>query len=291
MHDSIEPAGLLAPSARFCHRYPGGVTIGLLHPGEMGAQVGRCLQDAGHRVLWASAGRGSQTRARAAAAGLTDAGTTGALAEQADLILSVCPPHAAVEVARSVAGFGGLYLDANAIAPQTAREVASIISARGGQYVDGGIIGPPPVSRESTRLYLSGAAAPQVQRLFDGSALEARIAGTGPFAASAVKMAYAGWTKGSAALLLTVRALAEAEGVADVLAAEWALSQPGLEDRLAGAGRSAAGKGWRWTAEMEQVAETVSSAGLPGGFWLAAAEVFGRYPRPSAEPDPPPKSR
>ncbi|HEX5188262.1 MAG TPA: NAD(P)-binding domain-containing protein, partial [Streptosporangiaceae bacterium] len=79
--------------------------VGLLHPGEMGAAVGRCLASAGHRVLWASAGRSAQTAARATAAGLQDAGQASALTAQADVILSVCPPHCAVEVARSVAGF------------------------------------------------------------------------------------------------------------------------------------------------------------------------------------------
>jgi Domain of unknown function (DUF1932)/NAD binding domain of 6-phosphogluconate dehydrogenase len=263
------------------------VTIGLLHPGEMGAQVGRCLAGLGHRVLWASQGRGGQTMARAAAAGLTDAGTAGDVAERADVILSVCPPHAAVRVARSVAGFRGLYLDANAIAPQTAREVATVVTAGGARYVDGGIIGPPPAEPGTTRLYLSGAAAPEAQGLFAGSALEARIAGADLFSASALKMAYAGWTKGSAALLLAVRALAEAQGgVGDVLAAEWALSQPGLDARLAGAGRSAANKGWRWTAEMNEIAAIMSAAGLPGGFGQAAAEIYGRYPRPAAGASP-----
>jgi 3-hydroxyisobutyrate dehydrogenase-like beta-hydroxyacid dehydrogenase len=255
------------------------VTIGLLHPGEMGAEVGRCLAGLGHRVLWAAAGRSEQTRVRAAAAGLSDAGQAGALAEQAEVIVSVCPPHAAVDVARSVAGFCGLYLDANAIAPQTARDVATIVTGGGGQYVDGGIIGPPPVRQGTTRLYLSGAAAPQVQRLFEGGVLEPRLAGKEQFSASAVKMAYAGWTKGSAALLLAVRALAEAEGVGTALAAEWALSQPGIEARLLGAGRSAADKGWRWTAEMNEIAAAMSAAGLPGGFGQAAAEIYGRYPR------------
>ena len=100
-------------------------------------------------------------------------------------------------------------------------------------------------------------------------------------AASAVKMAYASWTKGSAALLLAARALARAEGVEETLLAEWGISQPGLEERSARAAGSAAAKGWRWIAEMEEIAATMAAAGLPGGFHQAAAEIYRRFPRPT----------
>jgi hypothetical protein len=91
-------------------------------------------------------------------------------------------------------------------------------------------------------------------------------------------MAYAAWTKGSAALLLTVRALARAEGVEDVLLAEWAGSQPGLGKRSDGAAGAATRKGWRWVAEMEEIAATMAGAGLPDGFHQGAAEVYRRAP-------------
>ena len=96
--------------------------------------------------------------------------------------------------------------------------------------------------------------------------------------ASAVKMAYAAWTKGTAALVLAARGLARAEDVEDVLIAEWALSQPGLDGRSARAARSAAAKGWRWIAEMEEIAAAMAAAGLPGGFHQAAAEIYRRSP-------------
>ncbi len=95
-------------------------------------------------------------------------------------------------------------------------------------------------------------------------------------AASAVKMAYAGWTKGTAALILAVRALARAGGVEDTLLDEWELSQPELAGRSAAAARSAAGKGWRWTGEMTEIAASMAAAGLPDGFHLAAADIFRR---------------
>ena len=267
-------------------------TVGLLHPGEMGAAVGQCLTAAGHRVLWVPEGRSAASAARAAAAGLTAAaGGLAGLVREAGVIVSVCPPHAALGVAREVAalgvarrgaGFGGVYVDANAVAPDTAREIAAIVEAGGASYVDGGIIGTPPVAPGFIRLYLSGARAGEVQRLFAGDAVDARVIGAdglvggGLFAASAVKMAYASWTKGSAALLLAARALARAEGVEDTLLAEWGASQPGLTERSARAAGSAAAKGWRWVAEMEEIAAAMAAAGLPDGFHLAAAEIYRR---------------
>jgi 3-hydroxyisobutyrate dehydrogenase-like beta-hydroxyacid dehydrogenase len=275
----------------------GEVTIGLLHPGEMGAAVGQCLAAAGHRVLWVPSGRSPASAARAEAAGLTSVdGGLAELVRSAEVIMSVCPPHAALDTARQVAaaGFGGLYLDANAISPATAREVAGIVADGGADGVDGGIIGTPPVAPGFIRLYLSGPRAGEVRDLFEGAPVDARVvdhgglsgagqdgsaAGIGVVgAASAVKMAYASWTKGSAALLLAARALARAQGVEDVLLAEWGLSQPGLQERSSRAARSAASKGWRWVAEMEEIAATMGAAGLPEGFHQAAAEIYRRAP-------------
>jgi 3-hydroxyisobutyrate dehydrogenase-like beta-hydroxyacid dehydrogenase len=283
----------------------GDTVIGLLHPGEMGAAVAGCLTARGHQVRWASQGRGPATAARAAQAGLADAGTITALAAQAGIILSVCPPHAALEVARAVAaaGFTGIYVDANAISPGTAHQVRSIVGSAGAHYVDGGIIGLPPssgpgqeASPGGTRLYLAAGPeggdgdgpAAQVAALFQGTALTPVILrNDNPAGASALKMAYAAWTKGSAALILSVRALARAEGVADSLLAEWSLSQPGLERRSLGAARSAAAKGWRWVGEMEEIAAAMTSGGLPGGFHQAAAEVFRRSSADAAQPGGP----
>jgi 3-hydroxyisobutyrate dehydrogenase-like beta-hydroxyacid dehydrogenase len=262
--------------------------IGLLHPGEMGAAVGQCLTGAGYTVLWASDGRGPETAARARAAGLTDAGTAAEVAERAEVIFSICPPHAALDTAWAVQGFGGVYVDANAISPATAREVALMVEEGGATYVDGGIIGMPPTRPGGTRLYLSGdALADDVRRLFDGTALDARAINGSPWSASAVKMAYAAWTKGTSALLLAARALARAEGVEEALLAEWALSQPSLDDRSRGAARAATTKGWRWVAEMEEIASSMASVGLPDGFHQAAAEIYRRSPReaPSVPPD------
>jgi 3-hydroxyisobutyrate dehydrogenase-like beta-hydroxyacid dehydrogenase len=246
--------------------------VGVLHPGEMGSAVAGALSERGETVLWASTGRSAATAERAETAGLEDAGTVEEVCLRCEMLLSICPPHAAIDVARAASGFAGIYVDANAIAPDTARAVAELQP----RLVDGGIVGPPPTEPGTTRLYLSGREAPEVAALFTGTNLDARAISEQVGAASALKAAYAGWTKGSAALLLTVRELARAEGVEDALLEEWRISIPELEDRLAGAERSARRKGWRWIGEMEEIAHSMAAQDLPSGFHEAAAEVFRR---------------
>jgi 3-hydroxyisobutyrate dehydrogenase-like beta-hydroxyacid dehydrogenase len=251
--------------------------VGLLHPGEMGASIGAALRRAGVEVLWASAGRGPATRRRAQAAGLTDAGTLPVLVDQSDLVVSVCPPHAASEVAGAVAvlGFAGIYVDANAVAPTTARELGAVVEQAGGRFVDGDLIGGPVRPGGATRLYLSGPAAGEVAALFAPTELEAVALGDDVAAASALKMCYAAWTKGTSALLLAIRAAADAYGVEAALVAEWARTQPDLAARSEAAVGTAR-KAWRFAGEMDQIAACFAETGLPDGFARAAAEVYRR---------------
>ncbi len=242
----------------------------------MGASVGGALTERGVTVLWASRARSEATAARAVAAGLTDAGDLAAITERADILLTVCPPHAALDVAVAVAasGFAGLYVDANAVAPATAERIRDIVGRNGARFVDGDVIGGPMVSGASTRLYLSGPDAPSVAQLFRGSDRgEAVVLGDDPTAASALKMAYAAWTKGTAALLLAVETVAIASGVEDQLFAEWRRSQPDLPERLAAAHRSLP-KAWRWSGEMDQIARCFADLGVTDGFARGAAQVF-----------------
>ena len=254
------------------------VTVGLLHPGEMGSVIGEVIRAAGTRVLWASEGRGNATRTRAEAAGLEDARTLAALVDQSGLILSVCPPHAAMDMARQVAAhhFTGVYLDANAVSPTTTRAIGNLLEAAGARFVDGGIVGPPPKAPGTTRLYLSGKEAEQFATLFKASSLEAIVLDDPPGAASALKVAYAAYTKGTAALLMAIRALAIKEGVDTALQQEWARSIPDLPARADAAIRGNVRKAWRFVGEMEESAATFAEAGLPDGFSRAAATVYSR---------------
>jgi 3-hydroxyisobutyrate dehydrogenase-like beta-hydroxyacid dehydrogenase len=246
----------------------------------MGAAVGGCLVSVGHEVLWDPAGRSRATTGRALAAELTGVKFDRLIA-QSSVILSICPPHAALDVARQVAeaGYTGFYVDANAISAATAEQVAAIVTAAGAAYVDGGIIGQPPETSGYTRFYLSGPRANEDRVLFSRSRLDARIAEGPLYAASSVKMAYAAWTKGSSALLLAARALARAGGVERTLLAEWQLSQPNLTAQSERSAAAAAANGWRWVGEMEEIAASMSAAGLPDGFHEAAAELYDRASR------------
>jgi len=225
----------------------------------MGASVGRVLQSNGHAVVWASEGRSDATRERAQT--FREVGTVRELADQAEVILSICPPHAALDVARAVEGFDGVYVDANAISPMRAQEVAAIQP----RFVDGGIVGGPP-DDPGTTLYLSGTGAASVAVLFVGSNLQPRVVAD----ASALKMAYAAWSKGSAAMLLAISEVARNFEVEE----KWRLAAPELLERLERAERSAATKGWRWIGEMEEIADTFTAAGQPDGFHRAAAKVY-----------------
>jgi 3-hydroxyisobutyrate dehydrogenase-like beta-hydroxyacid dehydrogenase len=256
-----------------------GSVVGLLHPGAMGATLGAVLRGAGHTVLWASEGRSTATARRAELAGLQDAVTLAELARRSEVIVSVCPPHAAPDVAREASGFTGLFVDANAVSPATSRAVAETVEAGGARFVDGGIVGSPPTGPGVTRLYLSGDDAAPVAGLFDGTVVDARVISDEIGAASAMKMVYAAWSKGTAALLLAIRAVAQANGIEPALEAEWRESLPALPERSVAAARSAGAKGWRWTFEMEEIAATFAAAGVPDGFHRAAAEIFRRSPR------------
>jgi hypothetical protein len=213
-------------------------TVGLLHPGEMGSAVAAAALTTGVRVVWASEGRSPATRNRAVLSGLDDVGSIDRLIAESDFIISVCPPDVAVEVARSVAArhFLGVYVDANATSPATTRTMAALIEGAEGTFVDGGIIGPQPTERGTTRA----------------------------------------WTKGSAALLIVVRALAIAEGIDPDLVAEWQKSIPDLPSRSETTVSNNARKAWRFVGEMEEIADTFRSAGLPDGFALAAREIYER---------------
>ena len=247
--------------------------IGVLHPGAMGQSVALALRENGHSVYWVSEGRSAQTAARAA--DLLPVARLDELTAQVQAVISVCPPEQAEQVAQMVADchFDGVYVDANAVAPSTSRRIAQHFGA---QYVDGGIIGPPAHTAGTTRLYLSGTLATEVADWFAEGPLQALAMGSQPDAASALKMAYAAYTKGHSALLLAVNALAEAAGVRDTLTAEWAISQPALAARSEATAQGTAPKAWRFAGEMQEIAQAFAAHDLPDGFHQAAAEIYQR---------------
>ena len=251
----------------------------------MGASIGAVLAERGHTVLWASNGRSPLTVTRARAANLTDAGDITAVVERSEIVMSICPPHAALEVAHQVTGNDVTFVDANAISPQHSQQVGALIESGGGHFVDGGIVGPPARPGGRTRLFLAGTGAAEIAGLFGDGPVVPCLMGARVGDASAVKMAYAAWTKGTSALILAIRAMARANGVDDALLEEWRSSGgEQLPDQCRRAAQQAATKGWRWVGEMEEIASSFAAAGLPDGFHLAAARTFGSAPRMESAP-------
>jgi 3-hydroxyisobutyrate dehydrogenase-like beta-hydroxyacid dehydrogenase len=286
--------------------------VGVLHPGAMGAAVGSALRPRAGAVIWAAAGRSRQTSKRAELADLVGVPDVPALARRSDVIVSVCPPHAAREVAAQVAAalappsnganaaFGAsdapnaafapsagpprrpVYVDANAVSPATVRAIGDLLGPD--RVIDGAIIGPPAWERGHTVLWLSGPAAGEVAALFAGSPFTARVLGAELGAASALKACFALQSKALPAIWLEIAAAARAAGVEDELGEE--LQRTGVDYAAAvGAAARAGPRAWRWAGEMDEAADAVAALDLPDGFSRAAAEIYrrladGRLPFP-----------
>jgi 3-hydroxyisobutyrate dehydrogenase-like beta-hydroxyacid dehydrogenase len=252
-----------------------GQCIGIVHPGQMGMVVAVSAKNSGNEVFWVSENRSADTRERASQAGLADAGTLGELCEVCPVIVSVCPPEFAEEIGEQVArhSYRGTYVDANAISPDRTRRIAQKLAAQGARFVDGGIIGPPAVTRNRTWLYLSGDGAAEVASCFSAGPIETEVLEGGIGRASALKMCFAAYSKGSIALASAVLAAAENLEVLEDLKRQWARSGPSLPELEREIAR-AAPKAWRFVAEVIEIANTFEGAGLPPGFHQAAAEIF-----------------
>jgi 3-hydroxyisobutyrate dehydrogenase-like beta-hydroxyacid dehydrogenase len=253
-------------------------TIGILHPGEMGASIAAAAKLSGHAVYWVSEGRSAQSQARAEEQGLLDAHTLAELCATCSILISVCPPYAAEDLAGQVMGhnFQGLYLDANAIAPQRALRIGQTLEAKGANFVDGGIIGGPAWEPGKTLLHLSGDCAEVVAACFSASPLVTNILGPEPGKASALKMCYAAYTKGTTALLCAILATAETLDVREALCEQWSKGNSNLDQKAVEQVRSVTAKAWRFEGEMREISSTFEDAGIPGGFHAAAATLYKR---------------
>jgi 3-hydroxyisobutyrate dehydrogenase-like beta-hydroxyacid dehydrogenase len=252
--------------------------IGVIHPGEMGISIAVAASNNGHEVYWASDGRSDKTRARAENYHLIDANSLLQLCETCEVLLSVCPPYVAEETAQSVvaAGFRGLYLDANAISPQRSINIGQLMEAADIHFVDGGILGGPAWISNKTWLYLSGDYANKIASCFSKGLLEIKIIGNEIGKASALKMCYAAYTKGTTALLATILATAESLGVRTQLYEQWDMDDQGFSDQVNQRVRRVTAKAWRFEGEMIEIASTFQEAGLPSAFHESAAEIYRR---------------
>lgn len=268
------------------------LVTGILHPGEMGAYVAASARATLGKVYWCAEGRSHATRARAEQQQLSALPSLAEFCTTCELIIGVCPPHAARTQAEALceAGFKGLYLEANAIAPQTVRELAALLEANGIGCVDGGIVGLPTGQPNSTTLFLCGPRAGEVAACFTAGPLATRVL-DGPLgAASALKLSYAAWNKGSTALLATVLAMAEANGVREALEQQWEEHEPGFTARGSKRVSGVARKAWRFGPEMREIATLLQDSKLPPELFLGAAGLYERLEDYKDVATPPPLS-
>ncbi len=252
--------------------------IGLLHPGEMGISVAATAINSKHQVFWVSQGRSSKTRSRAEKYSLIEVNSLSRLCQRCEIVLSICPPQAAEDVARLVieTGFKGLYLDANAIAPQRSIKMGQIMKTAGIRFVDGGIIGGPAWTPKETWLYLAGDHAEEIASCFANGPLETKVIGNEIGKASALKMCYAAYTKGTTALLAAILAASDVLGVRENLYEQWDMDNEGFSEQVNQRVKRVTAKAWRFEGEMREIALTFQEAGMPSEFHEAAAEIYHR---------------
>ncbi|MDQ3764017.1 MAG: DUF1932 domain-containing protein [Actinomycetota bacterium] len=232
----------------------------------------------GHTVLWCPDGRSPATHHRAKAAGLTPASLEQLLADS-EIVLSICPPAAAEEIATTVGGIGyrGIYVEANAISPARMYRIAARLIEAGADVVDGCIFGPPPGGQPPARLYLAGdpTVSHQVADLFTASLVEPVLLGKHPGQASALKMAFASFETSRTAAALA-HALADDHGITEALLTE---AQRMPRDILANRDflPSVAARAWRWAPEMHEVANTLGAQHLPPDLALATADILQHW--------------
>ena len=257
--------------------------IGVIAPGMMGAAVAHRLHERGAEVAVTLEGRSAASAKRAE--GLTVKPTEAELAAWADVVLSILPPGEALGLARRLAARarGKIFADCNAVAPATVEKIAAALP--GMQFVDIGIIGGPPRGGDAgPRLYASGDAAAALTKLRDWG-IDLRVIDGGIGAASALKMSYAGITKGIIMLGSAMALGATASGAADALRAELAASQPDVLRSLERGVPGMFDKAYRWIAEMEEISEFLGD-NPAAPVYQAAARLYEAIAADQAKPAP-----
>ncbi|MFJ9810735.1 DUF1932 domain-containing protein [Streptomyces sp. NPDC101158] len=254
-------------------------TVGILHPGSMGAAVAGCATPNATAVLWCETGRSPASAERATEFGLTPVATLSELLDRSDVVISLCPPAAAENLARDVAGcrFAGVYVEANAINPERTHRIAALLEPDA-TVVDGGVVGSPPVSGKTPTLYLSGPifATERIEALFAGTAVRTEVLGTEVGKASALKLSYASFQKSSRVLVALAVGMARKHGVDQELIevasrrTDSYLSEPQYVAKTAA-------RAWRWGPELEEAADALAAAGLPPEMLRAAASTLARW--------------
>ena len=267
--------------------------IGVIAQGMMGAGVGRRLHESGAEVRTLLTGRSAKSAERAQAAGMEPAADEHALLAGADFFLSILPPGEAEALARHLAPAlkaldrKPVYVDCNAVSPQTAIRIGEIIAPTGVDFVDGGIIGGPPRPGYSPTIYASGPTAGQTAVLRDWG-IDWRVIDGPVGAASALKMSYAGITKGTTAIASAMLLGAARFGCGEALIAELTESQPEMLARFRESIPRMYDKAYRWVAEMEEISDFLSGNPPSRDIYAAVARLYGDLAKAEAEKEPSP---
>ncbi|MER5353412.1 DUF1932 domain-containing protein [Kitasatospora sp. NPDC002551] len=254
--------------------------LAVLHPGSMGAAVAACAVSTGVEVVWCPSGRSAATVRRAEQAGLGPVAKLDELLERAEVVLSLCPPAAAEDVARDVAerGFAGVFVEGNAISPARAQRIADLVGRSAQAVVDGAVVGSPPTGGKRTKLFLSGpsAATTRVAALFAGTAVSTPVLGEEIGQASALKVSYTAYQKASRVLAALAYGVAQHHGVDQALL-EVAGGRQGSYLAETGYIAKTAARAWRWAPELEEAADTLRAAGLPDEVMRAVSNTLRHW--------------
>ena len=255
-------------------------TVAIIAPGNMGAGVGQRLTENKVTVLTSLAGRSAASAARAGAAGMT--AVDDAQLTEADFLLSIVPPGDALVLAKrlapvlAAANKKPVYVECNAVSPDTMLDIADVVAPTGCPFVAAGIIGPPPKPGTSnTKIYAAGPAAGLFAKLNEYG-LIVRVLDGPLTAASALKMSYAGITKGFTALGAAMMLAATRGDSAAALKAELAESQPALLGYLTKQMPAMYPKAYRWVAELDEIAAFVGNDYPEHAMLEAAARLYER---------------
>jgi 3-hydroxyisobutyrate dehydrogenase-like beta-hydroxyacid dehydrogenase len=258
----------------------------------MGSNVARILLESGLRVVTTLEGRSPRTERLCRDAGIEVLASLSEVARVADIVMSIVLPAAALDVAKKYAdavrqhggqgsgdrlmsssAFARLYVDANAVSPEVVDKIGLVLAGASVDYVDGAIHGQAALLRTCAIIYVSGARAAEVSRLF-GQAVRVLVAGDKPGQASAVKGALTGVAKAVTATYLEMAVLAREAGFFELFMEGFKLLYPGILEAVSRMLPSYPRHGRRRAEEMRELVHTMREMGVQPSISQGAEQVI-----------------